>query len=459
MYESSNFFFDEDIHYNIKSRAKMGVIYPNLKKALSRYDSAIFQNNYNKNLIRFTFREDAPIKNIVFSLPNPKIKKVIQPKYLKRNKSDIRLRQFYKHKPLSQCNNTIKLAKNNNNAINKIRFFHLKNNNNLNKNIVDKPVNLINEKLQDKENIKLIKIFYCFKNRKNNFINTYLNKYSENEKADLNKKELIPMIIDNKNDVKDKLPFNTLKHYHRYLFHDNKDKCNCKEEEKLNINRKYNFSQSYESNSLLNNKISEYEIMELEGKKNYVATKLTKVSKEKVPKLNHRSKSLNGLNLKNLKKKQDFHYIMKHPFSNSFFCSSFINQLTENNNSYTNNFSEKFKNLINPLNDKDLTDKLHNLILNPNTSKIRNGELYLMYKNFPKGTFYNIYNNKNNNKNNNNNNINNNNNNDILYNEELKKLEKTKYRKYIIKLNKSIERARNIQRQLDILLYINKNNV
>ncbi len=135
---------------------------------------------------------------------------------------------------------------------------------------------------------------------------------------------------------------------------------------------------------------------------------------------------------------------MKHPFSNNYFCSSFINHLTYyNNNSYINDYSEQFQNLANPLKDVDLIRKLHNLIINPNTNKIRNTELLLMYRNFPKGTFYGNKNNTNN----------------YIIDKELKKLEKTKFGKFVMKLNETMQKAKEIQKELDLELLMNKNKL
>ena len=100
--------------------------------------------------------------------------------------------------------------------------------------------------------------------------------------------------------------------------------------------------------------------------------------------------------------------------------------------------------LDNPLKDNDLIHKLHNLILNPNTRKIRNGELLLMYKNFPKGTFYG---NKKSNTT------------DFTVDEELKKLKNTKYSKFVSRLNETMQKAKEMQKELDEDLFINKNNL
>ena len=422
----------------IKFRRKKIQADPHQKNKLSRYDSAIFLNNYMQRKKIVKPKDNSPIKKIEFSFPT---KNFLPQKIQSRNTFNFRLRQFYKSKSSSQINKAIKLIRSNNNRLNIIRIIDYQNNINDCPNILYKQFNLANN---DQENNQMVKTFYSVKTKKtNNFINSYLNKFSETEKPEIIQKEIvpIPLIQSDRSVIKDRLPINTLKHYHRYLFHNNKNNCTCFEEEK-GKSKNCNCSEGLESTSQFNNKVCEYDVIELGGKKNYVATKLTKPKNKQENNL-EQSKTLIKLNLK---KKDDFHFIMKHPFSNSFFCSSFINQLTDNNNnSYTNNLCERFQNLNNPLNDKDLTDKLHNLILNPNTSKIRNGELLLMYKNYPKGTFYNIYKNNNNNFND-----------SLILNEELKKLEKTKYQKYIIKLNKTMERAKSIQRKLNTYLYINK---
>lgn len=407
---------------------------PYIKHKLSRYNSAIFLNNYMQKKKIIKLKDNSSIKNVEFPFP----KKIIPLNSASRNIPKFRLKNFPKSISIPQINKPFKLIKSDS-MLYSNKYIENYNENNVYNNIqlLNKQINSVNE--QDNESIKVAKTFYGFKIIKsNNFINNYLNKFSETEKPERQKKQSVPIIDLHTNIIKDRLPIKTLKHFHRYLFHNN-NICDCNEEEKKKIN---NYEQSYESSSQFNNKICEYDIMEIGGKKNYVATKLTK-NKNVKGNLN-KSKSLINLNIK---KKDDFHYIMKHPFSNSFFCSSFINQLTDyNNNSYTNNFSQKFQNLSNPLDDKDLTDKLHSLILNPNTSKIRNGELLLMYKKYPKGTFYNIYKNNNNDENN------------LLYNEELKQLEKTKYKKYIIKLNKTLKRIKNMQKLLDNFTSINKKN-
>ena len=94
--------------------------------------------------------------------------------------------------------------------------------------------------------------------------------------------------------------------------------------------------------------------------------------------------------------------------------------------------------------DADLIKKLHNLIINPNTSKIRNGQLLLMYKNYPKGTFYGdkrIINEK------------------IYVENELKKLENTKYRNLVKKINETMNKAKEMRKELDEELHFNQKNL
>ena len=106
--------------------------------------------------------------------------------------------------------------------------------------------------------------------------------------------------------------------------------------------------------------------------------------------------------------------------------------------------------LQNPLQDKDLIYKIHNLIINPNTSRIRNLELFTLCRNIPKGQFYNI-----------NSNVNNCNNwkgkechkVDI---DELRRYEKTKYYKYLVKLNSVLKKTKDIRKKMQNFICINK---
>ena len=419
---------EDELYYKIKSKINDNNRLFN-KKKLSRYDSAIIlKNDLNKKKIKL--KNNFPVRKIELLFPSKNLNELET--ISNSNISKFRAKSLYIKRSTPQLYNHFYKFMKNNSPKNKIKLLNFNKINNENKNIRYKSVNSYNERFYNEDKNKLIKSFYNLKkNKSNNFIENNFNKNSKTEKLDNIKKITIPKINSYRNTRKKKLPINTLKHFHRYLFHNNKSICNCYEEEK----EKNNNNQSYNNSTQNNNNIFEYEILELDGKKNYIATKVKRNRNDK--------NSPISLNIK-----KDYHYIMKHPLSNTFYCSTLVNQIIDKNNSYTNNYSDKFINLSNPLNDKDLINKLHNLILNPNTSKIRNGELLLMYKNFPKGTFYNILgkNNKANYEN-------------EKYNEELKKLENTKFQKYIIKLNKSMEKAKNIQKQLDILLSINKSSL
>ena len=67
-----------------------------------------------------------------------------------------------------------------------------------------------------------------------------------------------------------------------------------------------------------------------------------------------------------------------------------------------------------------------------------------MYRNFPKGTFYGNKNSANN---------------SLLIDEELKKLENTKYGKFVIKLNETMQKVKEMNKELNEELLINKNKL
>ena len=46
-----------------------------------------------------------------------------------------------------------------------------------------------------------------------------------------------------------------------------------------------------------------------------------------------------------------------------------------------------------------------------------------------------------------------------MLDEELKKLENTKYGKFVNKLNETMQKAKEIQKELDEQLFLNKNNL
>ena len=403
-------------------------------KKLTRYDSAVF---YMQNKKIVGLKESLPIKNIEFDVPN---------KESTPNKFEGRKLTKYRNKILNLNKSNMPLNKNQ--IVKNILIFNkIRSKNILIKNKILKPfIATIQNNFFETEKKAL-----SLKSEKNIRINC-INKNSQTEKPEIikvkNKKIPKKTLYKSQTEIlKDKLPINTLKHFHPKLFkhiqkfhrrkietNEKDEQENTKEEEKTNINDNDNIQKYIEScgsSQLSDNITIKYEMMEFNNKTNYFADKLLKresktpyyIKKKKIP---------------------DFHFLMKHPFSNNYFCSSIVNQMTfYNNNSYINDYSQKFQNLSNPLNDTDLINKLHNLILNPNTTKIRNGELLLMYKNFPKGTFYG----------------NKNKNNQYKVDTELKKLKNTKYGVFVEKLNKTMQKAKEMQKELTEDLYINKNFV
>jgi hypothetical protein len=241
MNERQNSLFGKYTHYNIKSKKKKIIMNNPLKNTDSkRYDSAKSRKNkINRNEIKF--RDDAPIKNIEF-FPE---KKDVQKKHITRNKTVIRLRPFYKTKSTSSINRSIKQkstkSRNKINALylnTKIFYKHV-NFANENEKFQEKHKNQNQNQKKEKERFKFLKLLNCINNRKNNFINTYLNRNQENEKVDNininnNKRESCTMYIENNINMKSKLPFNTLKHYHRYLFNEEKTECKGQGEEYSN---------------------------------------------------------------------------------------------------------------------------------------------------------------------------------------------------------------------------------
>ena len=82
---------------------------------------------------------------------------------------------------------------------------------------------------------------------------------------------------------------------------------------------------------------------------------------------------------------------MKHPF----LSSNYNNSKQGCVNSYiNNNLNEEYGGKFNPLLDEDLIDKIHHLIINPNTLQIRNEKLINIYKNFVRGPLKTKYNRK-----------------------------------------------------------------
>ena len=400
------------------------------QKKLGRYNSAIFEMK-NKKIIGL--KDQLPIKNIQFEAP----KKDNSPLKFERKKN-INYRNKLVH--LSRSN----LALNKNQIIKNISVFKkVKSKNILIKNKIVQPfIATIYNNSKD-INKKIYPNSFSISNIKNsinlqNFINCS-NKNSQTEniesilKSDTKKvvkKEINP-ITSEKEELKDRVPVNYLKSFRTKLFKSNKKihkrKIESNDEEKTYSSK--NMSESCGTSQINDNISIKYEMMEFNNKTKYIASQL------------QRRKKTSPFYVIKPKEKLDFHYIMKHPFSNNFFCSSFVNHMTYYNNSYTNDYSEKFQHLNNPMNDADLIKKLHNLILNPNTSKIRNGKLLLMYRNYPKGTFYG------------NKKIINNN---ALIDSQLKKLENTRYKKIVLKLNQTMQKVKEIQKELDDELIINK---
>ena len=403
-------------------------------KKINRYDSAVF---YMQNKKIVGLKEQPPIKNIEFEAPSSNIS---PQKFQGKNLPKFKAKLLH----LSRSNislNKIHMIKN------IFVFNKVKSKNILIKNKILKPFNAtVHNNFKELEKFTFPNSFSNSKNPKALQIN-FSNKNSQTEKPEIIKLETkkikkgqVPLSEPKEELLKDRLPINTLKYYHPKLFRHNKkfqrrkiEDNNEQVEETKNNNK--NDKQSNDSCGTTQNNDNitiKYEMMEFNNKKNYVADNIQRRNKN------------SSLYFNKQKDKQDFHFIMKHPYSNNNFCGNLYSHMTYyNSNSYINDYSERFQNLNNPLNDVDLIRKLHNLILNPNTSKIRNIDLLLTYKNFPKGTFYG----------------NKSNSNDKIIDMELKKLEKTKYGKFVSKLNKTMQKAKEIQKELDEELYINKNNL
>lgn len=436
MEEKLNYILNEEKR-KIRQKTKNYTFIPRSHKKITRYDSAVF---YMQNKKIIGLKEQLPIKNIEFDAPSEKL---TPQKFEGRNLAKFRSKLLR----LSRSN----LSVNQNQTIKNIFVFNkIRSKNILIKNKILKPfIATIHNNLKDVEKINFPNSFSCTKNMSQKCLQiNCMNKNSQTEKPEIVKlepkkikKEINSLYKQSDGDLKDRVPINTLKYFHPKLFRRNKkfhrrkiESNDEQEEEKTNIHKKnQNFSESCGTSTYNDNISIKYDLMEFNNKKNYVAHKLLR-----------RKKDSKHYVIKN-KEKPDFHFLMKHPFSNNYFCSTFINQFTYfNNNSYINDYSEKFMKLDNPLKDSDLIHKLHNLILNPNTKKIRNGELLLMYKNFPKGTFYG---NKKSNTT------------DFVVDDELKKLKNTKYSKFVSRLNETMQKAKEMQKELDEDLFINKNNL
>ena len=141
-----------------------------------------------------------------------------------------------------------------------------------------------------------------------------------------------------------KLPQN-LKFFSKRFFQDN----NLKNKRKNN--NKDSRKSIYESRSR-NNSNLKYQILDFKGKRNLIVTNLT---------YKKRNNSYAGKN----KKEEDFRHIMKNPFKNNY-----------------DNFGLGINNTFNLLENNELAKKIQNLLLNPNTSKIRNNKVLLNPKLF-----------------------------------------------------------------------------
>ena len=157
------------------------------------------------------------------------------------------------------------------------------------------------------------------------------------------------LIIDYDSEIYSKVLPHNLRFFANHFF----------EEEKKEItNRKNSFSSNRNKNEKekenemdffksRNNSNINYQIVDFKGKKELIATNLT-----------NRSRKPTYL-LKN-NKNEDFHHIMKNPFEKY------------------SNIGEKVK--YNPLEHNDLANKIQQLILNPNTSQVRNNPVFINNK-------------------------------------------------------------------------------
>ena len=423
---------------NFLQRKCNKILVPRIHKNLKKSSSALFYFG-NRNLLGS--KEQPHIKNIEFDSPYEKLNfqkyegrnlPKIMTKFIHPNKSNLPLNQKQMIKSIF--------------VFNKVKSKYV-----LVKNKIFRPfIATIHNSLNDIEKNRFYNSFLNKTKSQKSFDNNYKNKNSQTEKPEFIKlehkklkKDLIQSINIKKEDdsLKERIPINTLKYFRPQLFKHSKkihkkiigNKGRQEQSKTDNKKNNWNYSESSFTSQNTDNISIKYEIMDINNKKNYIAHKLL------------RRKTSSPFYVFKKKEKSDFHFIMKHPFSDNFFCSTFVNHRTfYNNNSYTNDYCEKFQKLNNPLKDDDLIRKLHNLIINPNTNKIRNSKLLLMYKNFPKGTFYGSKNNTNN---------------TLLIDEELKKLEKTKYGKFVNKLNQTMQKVKEMKKELNEELFINKNNL
>ena len=184
-------------------------------------------------------------------------------------------------------------------------------------------------------------------------------------------------IKENQTILAERLPLNYLWQYRSQLFNKKdykyKKNKNCSEDQK-------DIDTRPEDIEIL------YETIDFCGKKSCVATKLI----NNKYKLHNNSSAKSVLNHEE-NTEDDYHYLMKHPF----LSSNYNNSKQGCVNSYiNNNLNEEYGGKFNPLLDEDLIDKIHHLIINPNTLQIRNEKLINIYKNFVRGPLKTKYNRK-----------------------------------------------------------------
>ncbi len=313
-------------------------------KQLGRYNSAIFEMK-NKKIVGL--KDQLPIKNIEFEAP----KNDYSPLKIERSKNN-NFRNRLMH--LNKSN----LSLHKNRVIKNISVFQkVKSKNILIKNKIIQPfIATIYNNIYDIDKKAYPNSFSMSNFKKQNNLQNIINcsnKNSQTENIDSLlkpevksvKKEINPISHKEhkEEELKDRVPLSYLKKFHSKFFKSNKKfhkrKIESNDDEKV-CNSKIT-SESCGTSQINDNISIKYEMMEFNNKIKYIASEL------------HRRKKDSPFYVKKPKEKLDFHYIMKHPFSNINFCNNIANYLTDNNNnSYTNNFSEKYKNLNNPHKDK-----------------------------------------------------------------------------------------------------------
>lgn len=178
--------------------------------------------------------------------------------------------------------------------------------------------------------------------------NQYIKTNIENKKTSSGKKKIISKMSKSKKKIElmyesemftKKLPHN-LRFFANNLFKEEKNNKQNKEKSTPSLQKtSKEFLENKQSNKI------NYQVIEFKGKDSLVATKLT-------------NKNRKITTIKKNIKKEDFHHIMKNPFEE-----------------YSGNNSK-----INPLENGDLANKIQQLILNPNTSKLRNKKIWISSK-------------------------------------------------------------------------------